>query len=122
MLDDILEDSWTYQEIVKKGLEKGIRQGLELGLEKGLEKGLEQGLEQGRAEERQHVIRGQRETLLNFVQKRYPELSTFAEVHVENIKDTDAMQHLLNQLLFTVQTAEEAKQAIVDASADAIEE
>jgi len=55
MLDDILEDSWTYQEIVKKGMEKGIRQGLQLGLE------------QGRAEERQHLIRGQRETLLNFV-------------------------------------------------------
>lgn len=126
MLDDILEESWTYQEIVKKGMEKGIRQGLQLGLEEGLEKGLEQGLEkgleQGRAEERQRVIRGQRETLLNFVQKRFPELRTFAEVHVENIKDTDAMQQLLNQLLFTVQTAEEAKQAIVDAGKEALEE
>jgi len=49
-------------------------------------------------------------------------LSTFAEVHVENIEDTDAMQHLLNQLLFTVQTTEEAKQAIVDASKEAMEE
>src|SRR5579859_4779443 len=55
MLDDILEDSWTYQEIVKKGMQKGMQQGMQLGLE------------QGRAEERQHVIRGQRETLLNFV-------------------------------------------------------
>jgi len=52
----------------------------------------------------------------------YLMLSTFAEVHVENIKDTDAMQHLLNQLLFTVRTVEEAKQAIVDASAEEIEE
>jgi predicted transposase YdaD len=100
MLDDILEDSWTYQEIVKKGMQKG----------------LQQGMQQGREEERQKVIRGQRETLLEFVHRRFPELNAFAEVHVENIKDTDAMQRLLNQLLFTVQTVEEAKQAIVDVS------
>jgi hypothetical protein len=89
MLDDILEDSWTYQEIINKGREK----------------------------ERQHLIRGQRETLLGLVRKQFPELNAFAELHVENIKDTDALQHLLNQLLFTVRSAEEAKQAIIDASA-----
>ncbi len=72
----------------------------------------------GREEERQHVIRGQRETLLGFVRKHFPELSAFAELQVENIKDTDVLQHLLNQLLFTVQTAEEAKQAIIDASTE----
>lgn len=70
----------------------------------------------GRDEERQHLIRGQRETLLSLVRKQFPELSAFAELHVENIKDTDVLQHLLNQLLFTVQTAEEARQAIIDAS------
>lgn len=102
MLDDILEDSWTYQEIVRKGMEKGM--------------------EKGREEERQHVIRGQRETLLGFVRRHYPELGSFAELHVENIKDTDALQHLLNQLLFTVQTAEEAKQALIDASVEKAEE
>ena len=62
------------------------------------------------------MIRGQRETLLSFVRKQFPELSAFAELHVENMKDTDALQHLLNQLLFEVQTTEEAKQAIIDAS------
>lgn len=102
MLDDILEDSWTYQEIVRKGMEKGVQQ--------------------GREEERQHTIRGQRETLLEFVHRHFPGLSAFAEVHVENIKDTDALQHLLNQLLFTVQTTEEAKQAIVDASVEEVKE
>ena len=110
MLDDILEDSWTYQEIVRKGMQKGMQQGLE------------QGVQQGREEERQRVIRGQRETLLEFVHRRFPELNAFAEVHVENIKDTDALQSLLNQLLFTVQTPEEAKQAIVDASTEEVEE
>lgn len=102
MLDDILEDSWTYQEIVKKGMQKGMQQ--------------------GREEERQHLIRGQRETLLEFVHRHFPELRAFAEIQVENIKDTDALQHLLNQLLFTVQTTEEAKQAIMDASVERTEE
>ena len=88
MLDEILEDSWTYQEILNKGREK----------------------------ERQHVIRGQRETLLGIVRKNYSELSAFAELHVENIKDTDALQDLINRLLFSIQTTDEAKQAIIDVS------
>ncbi len=92
MLDDILEESWTYQEIVKKGMMKG------------------------RAEERQHFIRGQRETLLGIVRKNFPELGAFAELQVENIKDTDALQDLINQLLFSIQTTDEARQAIIDAS------
>jgi hypothetical protein len=92
MLDDILEDSWTYQEIVKKGMMKG------------------------REEERQHIIRGQRETLLGIVRKSFPELNAFAELHVENIKDTDVLQNLINQLLFSIQSLDEAKQAIIDAS------
>ena len=93
MLDDILEESWTYQEIVKKGMIKG------------------------REEERQHLIRGQRETLLGIVRKNFPELSAFTELHVENIKDTDVLQRLINQLLFSVQSTEEARQAIMNASA-----
>jgi hypothetical protein len=89
MLDDILEDSWTYQEIIKKGQEK----------------------------ERHQQIHEHRSTLLNFVHMRFPELIDFAEPYVETIKDTTVLLALLNQL-FTVQTAEEAKQAIIDASTE----
>ena len=87
MLDDILEDSWTYQEIIKKGQEK----------------------------ERHQQIHEHRSTLLNFIHMRFPDLDDFAEPHIETIKDTKELLDLLNQL-FTVQTAEEAKQAIIDAS------
>ena len=39
MLEDIMEESWTYQEIVRKGMEKGrLLKGLEKGLEKGWSK------------------------------------------------------------------------------------
>ena len=29
MLEDILEESWTYQEMIKKGMEKGLEKGRE---------------------------------------------------------------------------------------------
>jgi len=98
MLDDILEESWTYQEIVKKGLEKGERL--------------------GREQERQQRIREQHETVMNLVRMRFPGLVSFAVPRVEAIKDADALHILINQL-FAVQTEEEAKQAIIAARAEA---
>jgi len=94
MLDDILEESWTYQEIVKKGLEKGKQL------------------------ERQQRIQEQRETVMNLVRMRFPGLVSFAVSRVEAIKDADALHILINQL-FAVQTEEEAKQAIIAARAEA---
>ncbi len=87
MLDDILEESWTYQEIVKKGREK----------------------------ERHLRVRELREFVLNLVHMRFPNLVSVTELHVETINDPEVLHTLLNKL-FTVQTAEEAKQAIIDAS------
>ncbi len=91
MLDDILEDSWTYQEIVKKGMRQGLEQG------------------------RQQLIREQRDTVIGLVRMRFPMLLAFAESHIETIESPEAL-HTLKGQLFTVQTAEEAKQAIIDAS------
>jgi len=102
MLDDILEESWTYQEIVKKGLEKGLEKGERLG----------------REQERQQRIREQHETVMNLVRMRFPGLVSFAVPRVEAIKDADALHILINQL-FAVQTEEEAKQAIIAARAEA---
>src|SRR5260370_5179058 len=56
MLEDILEESWTYQELIQKGLEKG------------------------REEERQQRVQEQRETLLSFVQVRFPEVIPIAKL------------------------------------------
>ena len=97
MLDDILEDSWTYQEIVKKGMQQGLEQG------------------------RQQLIRELRDTLISLVRMRFPMLLALAESHVEIIKNPEVL-HTLKSQLFTVQTAEEAKQAIIDASTEEAEE
>jgi hypothetical protein len=87
MLDEILEESWTYQEILNKGREK----------------------------ERRVWIQKYSETLLNYVHMRFPELDNFTKSHIETFKDTKAVFGCLTKL-FTVQIPEEAKQAIIDAS------
>jgi flagellar biosynthesis/type III secretory pathway protein FliH len=126
MLEDILEESWTYQEIAKKGmqkgldlglqqgLEQGLKKGLEQGLEKGLEQGLEKGLEQGREEERQQWVHEQYQTLLSFIQVRFPELVSLAKQQTAPINDPEVLHNLIVKL-FSVQTADEAKQALMEA-------
>ena len=98
MLDDILEESWTYQEIVKKGLEKGERL--------------------GREQERQQRIQDYHDILMNLIGRHFPELTSFAEPRIEALEDADALHILINHLL-AVQTEEEAKQAIIAARAEA---
>jgi flagellar biosynthesis/type III secretory pathway protein FliH len=44
---DILEGSWSYREMVQKGIETGLEQGILKGIEKGIEQGIEKGIEQG---------------------------------------------------------------------------
>jgi predicted transposase YdaD len=118
MLEDILEESKTYQEIARKGMQKGLdlglQQGLKQGLEQGREQGLEKGLEKGREEERLQWIHEQQETLLSFVQMRFPELVSLAKQQTAPIKDPEVLHKLIVQL-FGVQTAEEAKQALMEA-------
>ena len=87
MLDEILEESWPYQEIFNKGRDK----------------------------ERRIWVQKYSETLLKYVHIRFPELDDFTKSHIETFKDTKALFDCLTQLL-SVQTAGEAKQAIIDAS------
>ena len=86
MLEDILEESWTYREIIRKG----------------------------REEERQQRVQEQHETLLSFVQVRFPELIPVAKQLVTAINDPETL-HSLTIRLFAVQTAEEAKQVLMEA-------
>ena len=90
MLEDILEESWTYKEIIKKGLEKG------------------------REEERQQWVQEQHQTLLSFVQVRFPELASLAKQQTATINDPEVLHNLIVKL-FSVQTADEARQALMQA-------
>ncbi len=86
---DIFEESWAYQEMVQKGLQQG------------LEKGRQEG-----------ELRAQRETLLDIVQARFPELSPLAKKQVSKIKDPQVLRHLTVKIS-TVQTAQEAEQQLL---------
>jgi predicted transposase YdaD len=90
MLEDILEESWTYKEIIKKGLEKG------------------------REEERQQWAQEQHQTLLSYIQVRFPELVSLAKEQTATINDPEALHKLIVKL-FGVQTADEAKQVLMEA-------
>ena len=68
---DIIEESWVYQEILHKGLEKGIQQ------------------------ERQDRLRQQRQTIVMFVQKRFPEMLERTQKVVDHLTDPDVLEALL---------------------------
>ena len=86
MLEDILED---YKEIIKKGLKKG------------------------REEERQQWVQEQHQTLISFVQLRFPELVSLAKQQTATINDPEVLHNLIVKL-FSVQTVDEARQALME--------
>ncbi len=106
---DILEESWAYQEMIKKGLQQGLEKGLQQGLEKGLQQGLEKGLKKGRQEGELQALR---ETLLDIVQARFPELVPLAKKQASNTKGPQILRHLTVKIS-TVQTANEAEQLLL---------
>jgi len=108
MFQDILSESWVYQEIGQKYLE----QGLEQGREQGLEQGLEQGVEKGREEERQQELQRQRQTIIGFVQRRFPEITALAEQQTAKITDPETLQTVILKLL-DAQVLEEASQILL---------
>jgi predicted transposase YdaD len=82
MFQDILEESWVYQEIIEQGLEKG-------------------------------AVQGRRQALMDFLQTRFPELLALATQQMNSIKNAEVLRTLSTKL-FAAQTAEEAKQILLD--------
>ena len=122
MFHDILEDSWSYQEIVQKGLDQGLQKGIDQGLQKGLEKGLEQvlkqGLKQGELQglkqgELQGKLQASRSFLMRIIEKHFPQLSSLAQQKATHLKTIDELNSTIDKLL-EVQTAEQARQVLED--------
>jgi predicted transposase YdaD len=105
MFQDILKESWVYQEIGEEFLEQGFEQGLEKGLEKG------------REEERQRRLQGQHEMLASFVQAHFPEITVLAKQQTDDIKDPEMLQNAILRLL-AARTVEEAQQILVSINED----
>src|SRR6266851_548616 len=92
MFQDILSESWVYQEIGQKYLE--------------------QGREKGREEERQQELQRQRQTVIGFVQRRFPEITALAEQQTAKITNPETLQTVILELL-DAQTIEEARQILL---------
>jgi predicted transposase YdaD len=97
MFQDILRESWVYQEIGQHFLEEGRKEGRE----------------EGREEERRRRAEGQRELLMSFVQARFPEIAVLAKQQAERITDPEVLQHVIIKLL-AAQGLDEAKRVLLD--------
>jgi predicted transposase YdaD len=93
MFQDVLRESWVYQEIGEEFFEKGV--------------------EKGREEERQHALRLQRQVVVKLVQGRFPELTALAEHQVSSINNLDMLQALMLHLL-SAESLEEMKQVLFE--------
>ena len=88
MYQDILEESWVYQKILREGLEEGREQGIEEGLQ------------------------ALRQTLITFMETRFPALVPLAKQQIDAIKSSDVLQCILNKM-FSMHTSEEAEQYLL---------
>jgi predicted transposase YdaD len=95
MYQDVLRESWVYQEIGQEFLEQGLEKGLVQGLEKGLE--------------------SERQILMSIVQMHFAELASLARQQGNAIKDTEVLQNVIIKLL-AVQTVNEAQRILLDAN------
>src|SRR5437588_7176076 len=77
MYQDILQESWVYQEILQEGREQALRQ-----------------------------------TLISYVETRFPTLVSLAKHQIDVIKGPDVLQRVIVKL-FAVQTVEEAERYLL---------
>jgi predicted transposase YdaD len=91
-----LEQSSTYQHVIRLGLEKGLSQGLEKGLSQGLEKGLSQGLEKGLSQGRAAAMQ---ENILHIGMKRFGSPSAEIQSQITSVTDLSKLATLLDLTL-----------------------
>ena len=86
MYQDVLRESWVYQEIGQEYLEKGLEQGLKQGREQALH-----------------------QTLMIYVETRFPQLIVLAQQQTGFITDVALLNQIMSTL-FALQTPEEVEQ------------
>lgn len=104
MFHEILEDSWSYQEMVQKGIDVGLQKGLEQGLQKGLDQGLQKGFEQGE-------LMSARSFLTRIIEKHFLPLLPLAQQKAAQLKTVDALNITIDKLL-EAQTLEQAREVL----------
>ena len=100
-VQDILEESWVYQETIQKGLEQGLEQGFEKGREEGREEGRQQG-----------ALQAAQQMAISIVAARFPELERLARLIIAAISDLNQLQMLVVELSTSL-SQEHAKQLLL---------
>ena len=109
MLQDILKDSWAYQELFGEAFERGWEKGLEIGLEKGRQLAL-------REAHRQELQR-LHQMLLDIVINRFPKIMRRAKSKIDVIEYLELLQSLIVKISLA-QDAKEVMQLLLSASGD----
>ena len=91
MFDDILESSWSYQEMIQKGIDQGLEQG---------------------------ELKAARSFLIRFVEKRFSALLPLAQQQTAQLNNLIVLNTAVDKLL-SAQTAEQARQILTDIKASA---
>ena len=90
MYQDILQESWVYQEILQEGREEGLEEG----------------------------VQALRQTLTSLIEMRFPALAPLAKQQTSTIRDLNVLQSAIVKL-FAVQTVEEAERYLLTLGNDA---
>ena len=101
-MHNVLRETPIYQEVTKEAREQGLQLGLQQGLQQGLRQGWRQGL---------------RDALLDVVLDRFPKLIGVAGKQIAVIEEPAVLRHLIVKIS-SAQTAEEAKQYLLEADED----
>jgi flagellar biosynthesis/type III secretory pathway protein FliH len=101
MFQDILSESWVYQEIGQKYFEQGFKQGFK------------QGLEQGREKEHQRWIPWYREFLIKLVEVSFADLTIEVQQQANSITNLEILHNLILKLI-DAQTTDEARRILLN--------
>ena len=110
MFENILEESWAYQDIKKEITEKGIKQGLEQGRKQGLGQGLEQLRKQGLGQ----ALESYRQTIVQIVEARFPAITNWVQQQLLALTDLATLQKV-SVLVSLAKDSDEARLAVLNA-------
>jgi hypothetical protein len=96
MIEDFLEGSWSYQEMVQRGFERGFERGIEMVA-------------------KQRELRALRSLVVSIVEARFPELTALAREQVEHFTTPELLKELVDKLLdLMAQTTVMARQVLME--------
>ncbi len=97
-LEEVLEESWAFQEMRRKAYEQAYKQGYKAGYKEGLKEGLQ----------------AQRQSLILLIQKYYPALLQLAQNVCNTVQALEELQELFEKVLYA-KDEQEVRQILLSA-------